>query len=333
MTRSVLALVSTLNFAMACAGSSVTLGLTEPIRVKDAQFIEGPLPGTPPRVTDGGAAPLENPRVLGELLNGRVVRAGQPGKDIGGGTATPDTVAVAAALDGAGSGYWLLPSGAPDPTNGGAVGWKMSIDFAESAPLGIQNLVFAAVDEAGRSGTQFVQPMCIVPVIQDWIGTNALEHNTCDPKLKPPAVVLSLDWDTPVDLDLEVATPEGVSVDAKHTTTALGGPDGGAAPDPSQIGRLIVDSNANCIPSGGNREQIVWEEQPTGGIYNAFVNLFDSCTKAGVHFNVALYVRQPGDEPGTWKQVETTRASGSLVAADANGGSRTGLFVLDFQVQ
>jgi hypothetical protein len=320
----------------ACNAPPITSGLDEPIRVKDAQFVPGPLPGTlaalAPRTGTAAAARPRNPSILGEVLTGRIITAGQQGKDIQGGTASPDTVAVAVALEGAGTGHWLLPTGAPDLTNNGIVGWKMSIDFSPAAPIGLRNLIFAAVNAKGRSGTDLAQPICVVPPIQDWVGPTSLAHNACDPKLEPPTIVLSMVWDTPVDLDLELVTPQNALVDPKHPTTRVAGADGGLPSPSPEDGNLIADANANCEP-GGNREQIVWEQKPAPGLYHVYANLFDACDETAVHFSVSLHVREPGKERDTWNQVETSSASGTLVAADANAGSRIGLFVMDFQVQ
>jgi hypothetical protein len=315
--------------AFGCSAVATPSGLDQPIRVHDAQLIEGPLPGTPLPPVMGSARPTPAPPYASALITNAIVTAGQPDKRVGD-TASPETAAIAIALKGAGSGYWLaLPTGFDQQLN--LVQWEVSIDVAPFAPLGRQELLFAAVDANGRAGSQTRLPICIAPVIPDWVG-DPTRSNACDPKQKPPAIVATLDWDAPVDLDLRVVTPAGLTIDSKRRTSA---PivDGGAPASDPRAGRFTTDSNANCFASGGNRENVVWDEQPAFGTYHIYANLFEACGEAAVHFNVSIRIAAGGEEPDTFKVVETFRTSGSLVAADANGGSKIGTFITDFQVQ
>ena len=83
--------------------------------------------------------------------------------------------------------------------------------------------------------------LCVDGVIPD-------NFNVCAPNLPPPAAVLSLDWDTAADLDLQVTTPDGKLVDAKHPTTARHGR--GRRRESRPAGVLDVDAQAGCRTVG-----------------------------------------------------------------------------------
>jgi hypothetical protein len=144
---------------------------------------------------------------------------------------------------------------------------------------------------------------------------------------------LSLEWDRDVDLDLRVRTPEGKFVDPKHPTTALkvdgGVPESGLA-DPS-TGIIDADSNRSCVIDGHRLENLIWKEKPKPGRYGVWVNLFDGCGQDSVRFTLSAYSREflPDDLFGRRRDV---LKSGILLALDANGGTKPGLFVteLDF---
>ena len=63
----------------------------------------------------------------------------------------------------------------------------------------------------------------------------------------PPAAVLSLSWDAPVDLDLQVVTPSGVVISPKKPATGAGGTTKGD-------GALDRDSDALNLDAQDGRE-------------------------------------------------------------------------------
>jgi hypothetical protein len=296
-----------------CSGQPALPGLGEPIVVRDATFIPGPLPGTPP--LDGGApdgGPLPTPRVTTIQSVNNAFKAGQAGAGYAG-DVSDDATAVAVRFPDLGTGYWVFVPGPPDATDPGNLTWSMTFDIAGNAPPGLHTLRFAAVGQGGASGGQVDQPVCIDAPIPD-------NFNACVPSRPPPAAVLSLSWDAPVDLDLQVVTPGGAVVSPKHPTTHQG--DGGVGPGDGALDR---DSDANCVADGLNREDLVWKAAPAPGLYIANASLFSACGQPAVRFTLSLFVAEPVDGGQTLSQ--KLRVSGELLASDANGGAGVGLFV------
>ena len=165
--------------ALGCGGEPLGTGLEEPFRVEDAQFHAGALPGLPPlTVADLGAgaqpvAPYPTPPEVA----GRLVSPLDVGFNVSG-RASPDAYAVGFALAGLGSGYWLIPVGAPDPTNADELLWRAAIDFGASLPPGLSRLLVAAFDASGTSGTQRELELCVRAPTADNL-------NVCDPTSAP----------------------------------------------------------------------------------------------------------------------------------------------------
>lgn len=304
----------------ACSGESVTTGLAQPLAVRDAQFKEGALPGSlsSADATDGLVSPL----VTSLTYKGRILKAGDAEIPITGRTST-DGAALGLKLKSAGSGYWLVPVGAADFTNGGELQWSTSVSVSPLAPLGLNELQLAAIDNTGNGGTQTALPICIVPPIPDNL-------NACDPRREPPAVVISLSWDARVDLDLQVVTPEGKTVNPKYPTTAVPNDKGTATPAQND-GTLDIDSNAGCI-AGPQRENLVWQKQPRPGRYLVYANLFDVCSLKAVRYSVLIRVASPGDAAGTFKTSDTYESVGILGSEQSNGGAQIGTFITEFTV-
>jgi hypothetical protein len=316
MRRSLLVLTCLL-VAAGCGGEPSLIGLEEPIRVTGATFHEGELPGRPP----GSGAAGPRPTVLESVNN--VLRPGQGGKTVSGRT-TADASAVALRLEGLGTGFWTLPVGAPDPQANGELTFSVAYDVAPDAKPGPGRLLFAAVDEAGRSGEQAALDVCIAAPIPDNL-------NACDPKRKPPAAVLSLAWDTGADVDLVLVTPAGKIVDAKHPSTAAS--DGTSVkPDAEKDGILDRDANAACAGDRTRRENVVWKSKPAPGTYLVYANLWSACGEAGARFVLSLYLAEPAGN-GNERLVEKLSVPGRLIAEDANGGSGPGLYVTAFSIQ
>ena len=156
--------------------------------------------------------------------------------------------------------------------------------------------------------------------------------NICIPKRAPPAAVLSLAWDAPVNLDLIVETPAGAFVGLPVTASAADH-DGGIGEDAAGDGVLDHDSNANCIIDGIDQEDIVWKSTPATGTYQVWVDLVSACQKPSVSFTVSLWLAETQPD-GTKRLVEQPPlANGVLLASQASGGTGLGLFVGDFVLQ
>lgn len=306
----------------ACSGEPNETGLGEPLRLRNAAFKTGALPGEPP------APAAVTPSITSFEAASTVVRPGQTEKSLLG-RATPDAVAVALRFVDLGTGYWVLPVDGPDPQNNGELGWQVVADFGSAIPAGVHLLRVVAIDGAGHAGTQRELSVCVTPEIPDNL-------NACDPKLTPPAAVFSLSWDTPVDLDLVVITPDGRIVDAKHPRTVAPpppGPSSGGGADAgtsaATVGVFERDSNGGCVVDGQQRENLVFQGRPPAGSYLVYANLFDACGRAPVHFRFSLHEPEATADPKVQRLVESVTKKGVLLAVDANGGSKLGTFVTE----
>jgi hypothetical protein len=296
-----------------CSGEPSLSGAGEPLVVSGATFIAGPLPGSPP--LDGGTPTA--PDVTSVQSANNVLVPGQSGRTLAG-DVTDDATSVAVRFADLGTGYWVLVPGAPDTSAPGMLTWSMTFDVGEGFAPGVHPLRFAALGPAG-AGTQTDQLVCVDTPFPDDLAA-------CDPTLTPPAAVLSLSWDAPVDLDLELGTPEGVLLTPKHPTTSPS-LDGGVGPNDGVLDR---DSDANCVPDHVNREDVVWQHTPVSGQYLAYANLFSACGQASVRFTLSLYVAEPtGVAKETALQLKL-QTSGELLALDANGGAGMGLYLAAF---
>lgn len=301
--------------ATACTGvqASPDTGIAEPLRIESGQFTPGALPGSATSTADGGV----NPQVTDVGITNTIVEQGEIGLLLSG-HATTDTQAIAVAFADMGTGYWVVPVGAPDPTDNGLLTWQMAADFGRDLPPGNHNLAFAAIAPDGSSGTQFTTAICLDTPVPD-------NDNVCVPKRNPPAAVLSLSWDTPVSLDLVVQTPSGgvIGGSSSQGTTGTNATTSGA----------VIDhvSNLNCVIDNIDREDVVWQAVPATGTYDVWVDLFSACGKSAVSFTVSLWLAET-QKDGTERLVEQQPpiATGVLTSLQANGGSGPGLYVGDF---
>ena len=317
------ALVAALS---ACTGNEASrTGIGEPLVVKVAlpppakgsilaQFIEGDLPGAPP--TDAGLGATDGGVTSG---GGVVLNFGAPyvyqgqGNLTISGTAPLDALSVAMRLSDAGTGYWVVPMGSPNPQTN-QLDWSAIADFGFNIVPGFHPLKYVAIDGHGVAGRQQVyDKLCVANRVPD-------NFNSCVATRAPPAAVISLSWDTNVDLDLQVSTPDGSLVDPQNPVT------------PDKTGTIDRDSNANCVIDGIRYEDLVWGKDAPHGRYGIYVNLVSACKQAIVHFNVAVYTAvDDGTDAGGSKHLQQWYAtSGELLDIQANGGSSIGLFVSEF---
>jgi len=318
---SVLVLASVL---LGCSSEPLTQALEEPIRTPDAQFRKGDLPGLPPLTTDevnGGVKP-QSPTVTSVSVANSLVPLGEPSRTISG-RASTDAKAVGVRFADAGSGYWVLPTRGADVLNGGELEWRFDAAFGHNLEPGLHRLLFAAFDENGNSGTQADLNLCIAREVPD-------NGNSCDPTTSPPALVVSLSWDAPVDLDLLVITPTGKVVDSKHPSTAEEDEDGKVNPNGEGVGIFTGDAFAGCIKAGTRRENLVFQTTPPSGTYLIYANLYDACGEPSVTFDVSLHTASAGVEPDTFTVQRTFHQAGQLLAVHANGAAKRGMFITSF---
>lgn len=309
--------------ASGCSGETSPLALGEPFIVRSAAFKSGSLPGVlPVDGADAGPTPGSRVTVVDSVNN--VLHAGQSGKSLSG-RATDDTLSIGARFGDLGTGFWIVSTGAPDPTTPGELTWALNYDIARDAPPGLHPLLLAAIDGNGNAGEETRLDTCITRPIPDNL-------NACDPTIVPPFAVLSLAWDADVDLDLVVVAPDGRVIDPKHPTTAAGVDGGAPAPNPAKDGILDRDSNAGCTIDSARRESLVWQARPTLGAYLIYANLFSACGQQAVRFTATLSLAE-STGADTWTLADKLTKSGELLASDANGGAALGLYVTDFSIR
>ncbi len=308
--RSTRRLLLPASLALACVAAcndksiSGESGLAEPIRARGGQFIEGPLPGSPP----GSGVP--GPKVTAVSLSSRIVLPGQAGKAVDG-RATSEASAIAVRLGDLGTGYWVFVLGSADAQFPGENDWHADLDYNAdyASQPGFHPLRFVAIDGNGNAGEQTENSVCLASKVPDNL-------HACDPSKAPPEAVFTLTWDADVDLDLRVVTPTGAVLDPR--TPASGTGDGGAPTATDAV--FDRDSLASCVKDGLRQEDLVWQSRPTGA-YDIYANLFDACGKQAVDFTLTVHdVRAPA--PVTVK--------GQLIATDANGGSGLGQYLTSY---
>ena len=317
-----LVLLSALS-ALGCSGESLTRGSTEPFRVDGAQFIAGDLPGI---AADSQAAKAESAAALPSLVAFSSLTIVPPGAVDRGlsGTATVGTSSVGVRFNDLGGGYWVLPTTNVDLFSENEIAWGGLASYARQPDAGTHKLLAVAIDGKGRAGVQSSLDVCLLPEVPD-------NGNVCDPAKDPPKLVVSLGWNSPVDLDLRVVTPDGKIVDAKHPSTALAGEDGKVDPSADGTGKILTDSNASCQLDGQQRENLVFQQRPPSGKYLVYANLFEACDQPSVEFTLTLHSSIPADDH--FSQLETLRKSGGLQAIHANGGAELGTFLTQFTIE
>lgn len=310
-------------------------GIGEPLLVRTtsaervtslAQFIPGPIPGTP-APADAGPAFVSGTEVGSDgptmTINsaGKILQ-GQAGVAFSG-IASAGVSAVALSLENLSTGYWVVPIFSLDTDNSIPLPkWTASVDFAANIGEGFHNVQYAAIDGNGNAGLIRNQKLCIVNRVPDGL-------QGCATNPQPPAAVISLSWDTNVDLDLQVKGPDGRLIEAKNPYLKQ---DAGVPALSSDEDRIDIDSNAGCVIDNVRYENLVWHNTTPKGNYGIYVNLFSACKQASVHFNVQVYTAVDAAE-GTKKLKSWYSTDGMLMDFQANGGSNIGLFVTDFNFQ
>ena len=339
-----LAIAVSLGLSLACTGNEESrTGVGEPLIVKVlplppaksrvlAQFIKGKLPGSPLPLLDAGqasstggsssVADAGTPKTLQANLtqfSERYVLQGQANVPIGGIT-SKDVFSVAVALENLGTGYWVVPVG---PLDGNTLlpTWDITADFGRDIPQGYRNLQYVPIDGSGNAGQIQSQKICVAGRVPNGF-------QGCLPNPNPPAAVISLSWDTNVDLDLQVLAPDGRLIEPKNPATVDIDASALNATLPADAGRIDRDSNGYCSIDGIRFENLIWQTVPPKGPFLIYVNLFDACKQPVVHFNVTVYTAAPAPGDAGLKELRSMySADGILLDFQANGGSNRGFFV------
>jgi hypothetical protein len=257
-----------------CQWSDSPSGLTSVIRVQGGQAMRGSIAGPPDTISATTTL----------VPNNATIFPGESNKSING-RVGPDANAVALGVAGDDS-YWLVPALNPeieDPhTFTFTTRFSLSPALASSPllqpnPDGTPTLLLPlsgrAVDAAGNFGPARVQVL------------------TMDPQGIDGTLVVSLEWDAPVDLDLHVQVPANndvgfVIVWAKARSAEPNLPDGGVD------GSLDFDSNEDCQIDGRDRENVVWKGQPPAGHFIVRVDAFSLCGQISAAWHAIAYTPQ-----------------------------------------
>ena len=297
---------------LALAGcSSVTAGpgYDAPIRVQGAQYYAGLLPGTPPDDTSGAGSP----RVTAIEVDNPLIYSGASMERVQG-RVQDSAVAIAIALPTIAPVYWVFPASSATPEFPGELTWLARVEFDRTIAPGFHPLRAVGIDAQGRAGRQFELALCFLPTYPDNL-------NACDPTAVPPDVVVTLDWDRDSDVDLELVTPMGRRIDAKHPLAIapmMGVVDRNSA-------RIDRDSLRACVPDGWRQESIAFATRPTGH-WQIFARLFDGCAEQSVRFRLRVLEAQ-GDMPNRHLVVTHEQGGEFISLYDADGGAGSGLLV------
>jgi hypothetical protein len=320
-TASVLLALVASAWLDACEGQGPSVRPAEPIQVLGGQFMAGPLPASPPAAGSPPATHLAVTQVSAPVLP---LVAGAVNQSISG-LATSDAVSVGLALGELGTGYWVVPLGAPDPLYPGQLTFAMTANFNPADSPGPHLLRLAAIDSAGHGGPETDTPICISSAVPD-------NGHACDASKNPPAAVISLRWDVGFDLDLNVVLPDGTIVGPKSPVGTLG--DAGAPSRifnpqaPSLPIEFDRDSWGGCAPDGFFQEDLVLQAPPAHGTYHVYANPFAPCGQSVVHFTLTVYTLT-GTCPDCRLASSSPPTSGELLSSQATGGASSGLFIYD----
>jgi hypothetical protein len=230
------------------------------MQVDGAQFYRGPMPASDP----------SGPKVVSATLSGRA-RAGGTDQACSGELEAPATaVAIGLRSD---VGYWIVPAKIPAFSAPNLPTFQLVFAIAPSVPTGTYDLLLDAVDGSGRFG----------PATTQELGVDGR------PSHPSGRFVISLTWDNVADLDLHVVLPNGIEVFGRDPTEyQRPPPSAGPVPPgaPTDGGVLDRDSNAQCVGTGLEAEDVVWTEAPPRGHYLVRVDTFSLCGAASAPWRV-----------------------------------------------
>jgi hypothetical protein len=316
--------------------SQAPSGYDEPLRVFRstdsgrvlAQFFEGRLPDSAQNADASSMTATDSTvvKVTQFLPPNNVILPGYRGSNVRGRLST-NASAVALSFD-TGTGYWVVPAGVPDSSSDDELTWLAICDYSPEIAAGFHELTAVAVDANGTFGGPVTQKLCFT-------GQTAAGLNACVSTIPPPVAVISLSWETNVDLDLVVVPPSADRiVSPKHPATMDRNADGTL---PDEAGVMDRDSNAGCVNDGLRTENLVFDKVKPQGTWAIYANLFDSCKQPVVNFAVRIYVSRTdgvNEKDQTLYHLEQVgERFGTLLGTQANGDSGalgTYLFEVDF---
>jgi hypothetical protein len=266
------------------------------MQVQGSQFRRGPMPsenGGPP-VVSANLATITVAGVNDLIGNGELDRRAN---------------AVAIGLEGD-VGYWTIPADTPDLAQPTEPTFGFVFGLAAALGPGTYSYVVRAVDVDGHFGPPTIRPLTIVP------RSAPVGH-----------LVVSLTWDSAVDLDLHVVLPNGVEIFKRNPAEYVPPPISAGPYDPFALhdgGVLDRDSNAHCVLDGQRAEDAVWQNLPPQGHYVVRVDTFSMCDAASANWRVEALL--DGKRIGSASGVATEND----LRFDHNRGS--GVLALEFDV-
>jgi len=305
-------------------------GVGEPFRVQRAQYFDGTMPGTPPEMTSW--EPGDPPRVIDMMVTGVQVQQGTGAKKLPG-RASENSYSIGLSAPGVSAGWWMIGAGDLDTSvEPPRVTFTALADFSHTLRPGPLPVLLVGLDRQGNAGVQFREPLCVT-------STGPEKDAACN-GTPLPAASISLSWDTNVDLDLVVQTPDGRLVSPKNP--ALHDLDKGDTGELSP--HIDRDSNANCVFDGVRTENLIWptlteeqgETERPSGLYQVYANLFDPCGQQTVRFHVKITTSEPagGDGAGGGSGEDQVQhvlkdQAGQLIATQASPADPKGMFVTE----
>lgn len=289
-------------------------GLESIIRVAGGQAIRGSIADPQAVPLDGGVG---SKKLVARInpVNSTIFPGASNKSLIGSVGGRANAVAIGVAGDVA---YWRLPALDQDSTD------PDTFDFTASFSIS-RELATSSLLQANPDGT-WTLPLSARAVDNDGnFGPASIQPLVLDATAIVGTLAVSLQWDTPTDLDLHVLVQPNngagyVEVWSKHRSADPGNAAAGASPD----GTLDFDSNANCQIDGRELENVIWKRPPPAGHYVVRVAAASLCGVSSAAWYA--YASVPGVSKGSSSGVLTEAATRS----SAGAGSGVTAFEFDY---
>ena len=170
--------------------------------------------------------------------------------------------------------HWVIPALGHDFVVPNELQWSMNLGFSYAI---VPEQVRVFVQAADAKGT---------------LGPISETAFYLRPEAPPAKLLVSLAWDSPTDVDLHLALPDGTVVGAKNPNSYEPPPPGQVDPPDlwKQGGWHDFDSNQQCRLDLRNRENILWQHgEPPKGRYRIYASLFASCDQPAVNMRAIVW--------------------------------------------
>jgi hypothetical protein len=281
-----------------CGGESPASGVTALLRATNGQYEAGEL------ATDPGAM---EPTVDTIKSNNTRVYPGAQGRSVSGSVnGAASAILVGLAGDNA---HWLLPVGMADLDMVGNFTFSTTLSFSPDLPLGERALNFRAIDADGQLGP--VQALTL----------------KVDAPAPTGALVIQLVWDTEADLDLHVRIQNPTNTTTPYFDVWARAPRALPPKPPGEMdytqaeldagGRLLFDSNAQCVIDGQRHEEVVFPGTFPPGPYEVRVDTVSLCGEPTARWHAVAYFNTPDAQFAEANGQSTDRDTIATHAADS----------------